>query len=380
MKVTQRNLFNLPPGRHFDTGTKTLHLWVRPTGGRAWVQRLRVGGKPVERGLGGAEFVALADARAAAAANRLKARTGGDPFADCADARRRPAAAPTFGMAADECRAANLAAWRKASVDKWDSIRRKHLPRLAGRPVAGVTRQAVIDLLQAMPAPTARHCRRVIRMAFEIAIVKGWASENPAAGIDAALPHLRSASSTPRRAAGCEQAPAIFNRLLAAGTSAADCLAWIMLTWARSAEGRGAAWDEIDLDAALWTIPAGRMKTRKAHRVPLSDQAAAILRRRAARCGRPGLIFPGRRPGRPMAAETLNRLLADDDATVHGMRSCGATWAAENGWPREVHQHQLAHAGANGNATERSYDRSTRLDERRELMRRWAAHLAGGAR
>ena len=173
--------------------------------------------------------------------------------------------------------------------------------------------------------------------------------------------------------------PLIYRHLLAAGNVQSDALAFIFLTWARSGEARCATWDEFDLDNGLWTIPASRMKSKKEHRSPLSRAAVELLERRGGRRRRGGLAFPsGRAHGRPVAAPTVGALLAADEGTVHGVRSCGRTWAAEEGYPADDAERQLAHARGNGtSAVERAYCRAERLDERRAMMDDWAKHLAG---
>lgn len=120
------------------------------------------------------------------------------------------------------------------------------------------------------------------------------------------MPELRETGAKHHRAADWRKAPAIFGRLVAAaGDAASGMLAFLLLTAARSMEVRGADWSEIDLDAALWVVPASRMKGKAAHRVPLSDAAMAILRRRAADGGTDGLIFAGAKRGVVIADGTV---------------------------------------------------------------------------
>lgn len=159
-------------------------------------------------------------------------------------------------------------------------------------------------------------------------------------------------------------------------------LEFAVLTAARSGEARGATWDEIDMEARTWAIPASRMKAGKAHNVPLSARAMAILESARA-YGDSGLVFPSVKLGRPMDAETLVDILRrlelvdvnEKPATVHGMRSAFRDWAGETGKPRELAEAALAHAV--GGRVERAYARSDLLDRRRALMDQWAAYLAG---
>lgn len=388
VKLTKRNVFTLPPGeggrskRYGDPDCKTLFLAVSGRNRRSWVQRLHVGGVRVDRGLGSLEFISLAEARAIASKNRYAARTGGRLFAV-----EKPDAppAPAFKTAAAECRAANADMWSKATAAKWSSIERRHLAPLADIPVTAITRDRVIALLRGLTPATAKHAKRQIKMAFEIAIIRRWCEDNPAVGIDSALPHMRRAETAHHEAANYAAAPSIFARLAAAGPedAASAVLGFLMLTAVRSMEARGVLWSEIDLAARLWSIPGNRMKTRKPHVVPLSDAAVDLLERRCALTGGGGLVFAGeRRPGRPappVADKTMGGRLRNGEGTPHGLRSTFRDWAADcTQHAREVAEAALAHMSANGSATERAYARSTHLDRRKTLMQDWADFLTGG--
>ena len=154
---------------------------------------------------------------------------------------------------------------------------------------------------------------------------------------------------------------------------AARALEFLILTAARSGEVLGARWDEIDLDAKLWTVPRERMKAGLEHRVPLSRRAVAILSElEATRASE--FVFPGLKRGSPlssMALEmTMRRMKAD--ATVHGFRSTFRDWAGEcTSFPREVAEAALAHLV--GDSVERAYRRGDALQKRRELMSAWAS-------
>jgi integrase len=149
---------------------------------------------------------------------------------------------------------------------------------------------------------------------------------------------------------------------------------FLILTAARSNEVRGAAWDEIDEKAALWTIPALRMKARNSHIVPLSDRALEVLE--LARAANPDhqLVFPGALQGRPLSDMTLTKVLRTAGlggaATAHGFRSSFKDWCAEIAQVRdEVSEAALAHKIPN--KVRAAYLRTNFLDERRGLMQRW---------
>ena len=141
-----------------------------------------------------------------------------------------------------------------------------------------------------------------------------------------------------------------------------------------------AQWDEIDLDAEEWIVPAERMKANREHRVPLSCRAAEILQ--AARTLRNGskVVFPSPR-GKPLSDMTLSKLLKEQgvQAVPHGFRSSFRDWASEEtNHPREVVEAALAHQVQD--KVEAAYARSTLFERRRRLMGDWATYLAGTPR
>jgi integrase len=130
----------------------------------------------------------------------------------------------------------------------------------------------------------------------------------------------------------------------------------------------------MDLDAKTWTVSASRMKAGSEHRVPLSDQALAVLRKMASlRCDE--FVFPGGKAGRPLSHTALFQVLqrAELDVTVHGFRSSFRDWVGEEtNFPREIAEAALAHLV--GSAVERAYRRGDALEKRRGLMQAWATY------
>ena len=153
-----------------------------------------------------------------------------------------------------------------------------------------------------------------------------------------------------------------------------------ILTAARSGEVRGMVWSEVDLEGALWTIPATRMKGGRDHVVPLSPAALAVIRRaKAMPTATENLVFPGTKCGRPVSDMTLLKVLRDMDAgcTVHGFRSAFKDWAGEEaGFANELSEAALAHAIAN--KTEAAYRRGSLLERRRAMMAAWGDWCDGG--
>ena len=150
-----------------------------------------------------------------------------------------------------------------------------------------------------------------------------------------------------------------------------------MLTAARSGEVRLATWDEIDVDAAGWTVPAERMKAKRPHRVPLSDAALDVLQQARRYVDGSGLVFPSVR-GKALSDMTLSKLVKElqIDGVPHGFRSSFRDWCGDTGQPRELAEMALAHAirGVEG-----AYARSDLFERRRRLMADWAAYLSGAS-
>ena len=152
-------------------------------------------------------------------------------------------------------------------------------------------------------------------------------------------------------------------------------LEFVILTAARGAEVRSARWDQIDLEARVWTVPAVTAKTRREHRVPLSREAMAVLDRARA-VGGTGLIFPGK--GRRQVGGTTMRMLAkaaDPTLTVHGFRSSFRSWCADTGVDRELAEAALAHVVG---GVEGAYQRSDLYERRRPVMDAWGTYATIG--
>jgi integrase len=171
--------------------------------------------------------------------------------------------------------------------------------------------------------------------------------------------------------------PSFIGELQARQATAARALEFAILTAARSGEVLGARWNEFDLNRAVWTVPAARMKAGREHRVPLSRRALKIAK---AMHEAPGgnFVFPGQKAGRPlsvMALEKVLRRMKVDGVTVHGFRSAFRDWAVEcTNFTNEVCEAALAHVIEN--KAEAAYRRGDLFDKRRKLMEAWAIFCA----
>ena len=370
------------PGRYHDG--YGLYLNVRPyqqdgnPGARSWVQRLVIQGRRRDIGLGSLDRVSLAQARKAAFENRNVARAGGDPT-------RKAVAVPTFAEALDIVIGIHRQGWKNAgkSEAQWRaSMTAYALPMIGRMTVDAIQTADVMRVL--LPHWQAKHetMRRVrqrISATMKWAIAQGYRQDDPAGdAIRAALPRPGAVKAHQRAIPFAEVAAALA-AVKASGCYpvTALCMEILTLTACRSGEARLATWAEVDMDAAVWTIPAGRMKQKREHRVPLSDRALAILREAEQYRDTSGLIFPSV-TGRALSDNTLSKLLRElaIDGTPHGFRSSFRDWAAEkSGLPEIVAEHALAHV--NSDKTEASYRRTDMFDARRDLMARWADYLAG---
>jgi integrase len=172
-----------------------------------------------------------------------------------------------------------------------------------------------------------------------------------------------------------DEVPAFVGVLREREGIAPRALEFAILTAARSGEVLGAWWDEVNLEACVWTVPAARMKAGREHRVPLSAPAVEILRQMEHK-RLSEYVFPGMRSGRPLSVMALEMVLRrmKVDVTVHGFRSAFRDWAGERThFPREVAEAALAHLV--GDAVERAYRRGDALEKRRKLMDAWAGFL-----
>jgi integrase len=381
-------------GRHADGGN--LYLSITPTGARRWVFLYRMEGKPREAGLGSAAegsplYLTLAQARTRAAAMRALLAEGLDPLAE--RKKEEAAAKPlTFGECASSLIASKQAGWRNEKHrQQWTNTLTSYCAPIWGTPVGDVNTEGVLQCLQPIwqtKPETASRVRGRIESVLSAAKVRGLRSgENPAqwrSHLDQLLPRAKKLSRGHHPAMAYPDVPAFLTDLRERRGSASLALEWTVLTAARTGETLGASWAEVDTEARVWSIPGDRMKAGRAHRVPLSEAALAVLERaREVRDhdGDDAFLFPGQRRGRPMSNMSLEmvlrRMAVADTATVHGFRSSFRDWCGDTGIAREVAEVCLAHAVAD--QTERAYARSDLIERRRPVMEAWARHCAGEA-
>ena len=371
------------PGRYTDGDT--LYLKVSPSGNKAWIQRLVIGGRRRDLGLGAYPMVSLAEARGKAMDNRALARSGGDPMAAKREERLLETL-PTFEELAREHIAENLHSWKNAKHRlQWTSTLETYaFPTLGSLKVKEITRmhvKKVLDPIWTSKPETARRVRQRIRSVMDRAVALEYIDYNPAGdAINGALAKQRRTRNH-HRALPYGDLPAALQavRESTAGPSVKLSFKMLALTACRSGEVRGMTWDEVDLKEATWIVPGERMKTGRPHRVPLSCRAMAILEEARYLSDGSGVVFPAPRDGGVLSDMAFTQLLRrlELDFVPHGLRSSFRDWAAEQtSTPHAVVERALAHTV--GNATEAAYFRTDLFELRRELMDRWSAFLEGG--
>ena len=373
-RLTEKAVRSAGPGKHYDG--HGLHLHVRKTASRQWVQRITVGGRRLDLGLGGWPVVTLAEARIQALENLRAVRLGGDPQP------KRESAIPTFTEATEAVIALHRPGWRGGkSEHQWRTSLETYAGPLADMRVNEIEPAHVLEILTPhwhSKAVTMGRVRQRIGAVMAWAIAQGHRKDDPVAAIAAALPKPSNGAKAHHAALPPGKvADAVARiRASAAGPAIKLGLEFLVLTATRSGEVRGARWEEIDLEALVWTVPAARMKRSRDHRVPLSVRALAILEDARALSNYSGLIFPPARRAKMMSAGTFSDLLTELNVgcVPHGFRASFRDFCSElTDVPREVAEAALAHTVSD--ATERAYRRTDLFERRRALMADWAAFV-----
>ncbi|GAN61546.1 phage integrase [Acetobacter cibinongensis] len=367
-------------------------LWLVVSGGsRLWELRFKspVTGKRRQMGLGSAFDLSLADARSRASDCRRLLKSGLDPIVEREKdkATRKLETGLSFEEVATRYIQEQTPGWKdhKAAAT-WTGSLSQHVFSVFGKKaVRNIDTQDVLAALRPIwteKTETAGRLRGRIERILDYARAQGWREgENPArwrGHLSATLPPPSKLMKVQHhKAVGWKDIAPVITALRASEGIAAKAVRFCCLTAARSGEVRNAAWSEIDMTAQIWTIPDHKMKAGREHRVPLSDDALAILQEmlplRDKHAG--DLVFPGHKSGKPLSDVALSKALhlaaKTKDVTVHGLRSTFRDWTSDtSACPREVAEMALAHAIEN--KVEAAYRRTDLLDQRRPLMEAWA--------
>lgn len=388
-------------------GVPGLHMQLTPKRGRSWVLRAKVGAARRDIGLGGFPAVTLSQARDKARDAREKISQGIDPIEERKAAKAALAAAQrrglTFADATDKYLAAKLDAFSNPKHrQQWRNTLESYAkPELGKMLVQDIVVQDVLRVLEPMwwnKTETASRLRGRIEAVLSWATVAGHRTgDNPArwaGNLKELLPApSKVAPEENQPAMQIEDAPRWFAALRAREGLGARALELLTMTALRSKEIRGARWDEINLEQALWIIPAARMKMKKEHRVPLPAEAVALLQALPRLSDNP-LVFPAARGGQlsdMTLSAAMKRMHKTDieaggvgfvdrtskrPAVPHGLRSTFRDWVAERTtYPGDMAEVALAHKISN--AVEASYRRGDMVEKRRKMMGDWAGFIVG---
>lgn len=361
-----------------------LFLWVRAEGGKSWRFRFRLDGKQSHISLGTLDKATLAQARRLASEARQLVAQGKHPGQERQAKRVQQAIARanTFKELALEWHRHKTSHWSAGySSDVLEAFERDIFPHVGSLPLAEITPLQWLSTFRRIESRGAleslRKARQRSQEVYRYAIATGRAEYNPIADIGGAL---RPPTSQNYPFLPVTSLPELLEAI--SGCSAHNTVKiaarLLILTGVRTAELRGAPWAEFDLNKALWTIPAERMKMRRPHVVPLSTQATAELLELKAITGGYTLAFPGRNdPAKPMSEAAINQLLKrsgyDGKATGHGFRHTLSTALHEQDYPSEWIETQLAHVDRN--TIRGTYNHAQYIESRRGMLQWYADHL-----
>ncbi|MES2299338.1 MAG: integrase arm-type DNA-binding domain-containing protein [Pseudomonadota bacterium] len=363
-----------------------LQLHISPKGSKLWRGAYRFDGKPKTFSIGAYPGVSLQDAREAWRAAKTLLEAGKDPTVERRIGKLLAVSANsrTFEQVAIEWRATKYPTVSKTGDDALHRVAMNIFPDLGGLPVASINPPMVLASLRRIEARgsldmTKRVQRLVVRI-FNYAVASGLRMDNPAAPVKEALKGHKAGHFA---AIEVEEFPQFLADLAAAEpeleikTRVATRLA--MHTFVRTEEIIGAPWSEIDLDKALWIIPAARMKMRRDHIVPLSRQVVALFRMMEPITGGRPFIFPHRSKGRQhMDNNTILRALGrmgyKGRMTGHGFRSLAMSAITQQlSYDEKIVDLQLAHVKKD--KVDQAYDRAKWLRDRTRMMQDWSDYI-----
>ena len=358
-----------------------LFLLVKPNGGRYWRMKYRVSGKEKKLSIGVYPDISLAEARLKRDDARKVLAEGGDPSEkkQLEKLTKKLTVENTFKALALEWHHHKLTSWSESYAESvLEALEKDIFPHVGKRPIAEILPLEMLEVLRMIEKRGAlekmRKVRQYCNQIFRYAIATGRATINPAAELTGTLtppkakhfPHL-----------SISELPEFLDKLATYHGSPITRMATslLLLTGVRTIELRAAEWSEFDFDNALWTIPEVRMKMRRKHLVPLSDQVVAILRELQTLTGQYRLVFPGRCDiNKPMSEASINMVLKrigyDKRATGHGFRHTLSTILHEHSFNTAWIEMQLAHVDKN--SIRGTYNHALYLDDRRVMMQWYA--------
>lgn len=370
-----------------------LHPSPSQKGHGKWVLRYvsPITGRRRNAGLGSYPEVGVAEAARQGGLMREQIANGHDPLEVRASEAVKPRT-PLLREAAEALHKELTPGWKNAKhAQQWiNTLTEYALPLIGAIPLDQIQPRHIADVLRPIwlkKAETAGRVKQRLHAVMAWGWAHGYCQSNPVDVVGHLLPLQPSKTIRTQHqpAMPWSDVPAFVTAQLHTHQGfdvTRQALMFLILTASRSGEVRFMTWDEVDLKAAVWTLPADRMKAKQIHRVPLSKQALAILKQQ--RNLHDKLVFPSIRDRAPLSDMTLTALLrraqAVSDvpgrtATAHGFRSSFRDWCSENGYPRDLAERALAHAVQN--KVEAAYHRTDLLEQRRPLMQAWADFITG---
>ena len=368
--------------RLFDGGG--LYLEITPAGGKYWRYKYHYLGKEKRLALGTYPELSLAVARERHLQARKLLSDGKDPSQAKKEAKHQATlnSQQSFEVVTREWHQNRLNSWTPTHAKKiMKSFEADVFPTLGVRPVADITASELLATIRKVEKrgalETAHRVLQNCGQVFTFAIVTQRAERNPATDLRGALKPVQKQNNPSLKE---DELPEYLHKLDGYDGHEQTKLAlkFLLLTFVRTGELRGARWEEFNFDKAEWRIPAERMKMRDPHLVPLSKQALALLARLKAFNGQWNFVFPNQhKPSGCMSENTilyaLYRMGYHSRATGHGFRSTASTILNEHGFQPDVIERQLAHCERN--QVRAAYNHAQHLPARREMMQWWADHL-----
>ncbi|EOZ1386918.1 TPA: tyrosine-type recombinase/integrase [Enterobacter hormaechei] len=363
-----------------------LVVLVKPSGAKLWRYRYSLNNKKQKLSLGSYPEISLAQARVRAADARARVAQGISPVTERREKREASKVINSFEGVCLEWQSTRKATWSEVYADDTKRLfERNVFPLLGKRPIGEIEPLELLGLLRKIEDRGANELATKVRRrcgeVYAYAIVTGRAKYNPARDLATAMQRFQRGHYASLDAS---ELPAF---LTALETTSGNIMVnfavrLLMLTGLRPGELRKGEWREIDLDNALWEIPAERMKARRPHLVPLSSQAIELLRSVHAISGSYGLMFPGRNDvTRHMSNMAMNQLISrcgyGERLTGHGFRHMMSTILHEQGFNSAWIELQLAHVDKN--TIRGTYNRAQYLEGRREMMQWYSDYILSNA-
>ena len=388
LKALEISAFRAGEKPYKKADSKGLYLEVFPNGSKLWRAKYRMAGKEKRLAFGAWPDISLAKARNLHEAARRKLTDGIDPGLERKKAKvaAKIGAANTFALIAEEYIESKMVVEGRAegTIKKARWFLELMRPAIGRMPIGDVDPQMLLAALRKLESKgnyeTAKKCRSFASRVFRYAIWTGRATVDPSSTLQGALVTAKA-----KHYAAILEPTKLGVLLRAIDSYKGHPVTQFALriaphVFVRPGEMRHAEWNEFDFDAAIWRIPAGKMKARRPHAVPLSKQVLELLTELGELTGRDGYVFPSfYTPARPMSENTVNVAFrrmgfGKDEVTAHGLRATASTLLNESGkWQPDAIERALAHGDSD--AVRGAYSRGNYWDERVKMAQWWSDYL-----